>query len=225
MTIDSEPFILAVETALRQKMSVSVLRNSGKVSSWSGDDSRMTGSAVLLQAISTLIEENCLLLGDLEIIAVSQGPGSFTGIRVGLATVKALAFGLNRPYICIPTLEALALTTARSERIFAVIPAGKNQVYWQFFSDLESEDLIRQGKPNLDGFEDFIERLKFLLNTISSPSDELTIVADEMTAAEIKNSFGLAVDKIENLNIEIASDNVSEYIGLKVRKLFREGQI
>jgi tRNA threonylcarbamoyladenosine biosynthesis protein TsaB len=77
--------------------------------------------------------------GDLDGIAVSIGPGSFTGLRVGLATGKGLSYALGKPLIAVPTLEALSLYTALSggvpegTYILPVIDARRDEVYTQLF--------------------------------------------------------------------------------------------
>src|SRR4030043_1592763 len=67
-----------------------------------------TLSARLLPAIQTLLAEARLDLHEIDGIAVSLGPGSFTGLRVGLSAVKGLALAVARPVAGVPTLDALA---------------------------------------------------------------------------------------------------------------------
>ena len=71
----------------------------------------------------------------LDRIAVTVGPGSFTGVRVGLAFAKGLALALRRPCIGIGTLEALALSVPGSGFVAAVIDARRDEIYLQAFID------------------------------------------------------------------------------------------
>src|SRR4029453_16516405 len=62
------------------------------------------------------------------------GPGSFTGLRIGIATVKGLSFTLGRPCIPIPTLEAIAHSAGICEKVVGAFPAGRGEVFVQMFS-------------------------------------------------------------------------------------------
>jgi tRNA threonylcarbamoyladenosine biosynthesis protein TsaB len=73
-------------------------------------------------------------LSEVDLFAVATGPGSFTGLRIGIATIKALAATLDRPCVGIPTLEAVALSAGISERSVALLPAGRGEVFTQLFS-------------------------------------------------------------------------------------------
>lgn len=71
---------------------------------------------------------------EIDLFAVASGPGSFTGLRIGIATVKGLASTLNQPCVGVPTLEAVALAGGESTRSVALMPAGRGEVFAQLFS-------------------------------------------------------------------------------------------
>jgi tRNA threonylcarbamoyladenosine biosynthesis protein TsaB len=71
----------------------------------------------------------------LDRIAVTVGPGSFTGLRVGLAFAKGLALALDRPCVGVSVLEALGRGPGRSDFVVACVDARRGQVYLQVFSD------------------------------------------------------------------------------------------
>jgi tRNA threonylcarbamoyladenosine biosynthesis protein TsaB len=73
-------------------------------------------------------------LNDIELFAAAVGPGSFTGLRIGLATTKALAATLSRPCASVPTLAAVARAAGPAENILALLPAGRGEVFVQQFS-------------------------------------------------------------------------------------------
>jgi len=88
----------------------------------------------LLPGVEELLRAAGRSLQDLGAIAVSQGPGNFTGLRLGLATAKALAWALNCPLVPVPTLEALAAQSPWQPHPTAVImDAKREEVYLGLF--------------------------------------------------------------------------------------------
>ncbi len=91
---------------------------------------KMTHSQRLIPMIEELMKNCELKPKDIDIFATSLGPGSFTGLRIGAATIKAMAQALGRPVVGIPTLEALAYNLPFSgEAVCPIIDAQKNLVY------------------------------------------------------------------------------------------------
>jgi len=130
----AEPFILSLETA--------TLAGSIAVSSGSTVLAKQVGrpdvshSNTLLSDINGILSQLDLSIRDIDLFAVASGPGSFTGLRIGLATVKALATTLDRACIGIPTLEAIAHSAGVADAVVAMLPAGRGEVFVQMFSTL-----------------------------------------------------------------------------------------
>src|SRR5262249_58940340 len=97
---------LAVETSTRTG-AVAALA-SGVVVAESRVSVAVTHGERLMAAIDGVLRAARWELADVDAFAVAQGPGSFTGLRIGLSTVKALAFATGRPVVGVPTLDALA---------------------------------------------------------------------------------------------------------------------
>lgn len=94
-----------------------------------------THSQTLLPMIESALSMAEWEIDDIDLFAVSQGPGSFTGVRIGVATVKGLAFGKNIPCVGVSTLEALAYNLRyRDGVICPVMNARRAQVYNALFS-------------------------------------------------------------------------------------------
>jgi tRNA threonylcarbamoyladenosine biosynthesis protein TsaB len=105
-------------------------------------NSLATHSARLLRAIEDLLRETETRLDDLTGLAISIGPGSFTGVRIGLSSAKGLAVALGIPVVGVSTLEALAVRAGRDTRLICpVIDARRNETFaaayrWERGADL-----------------------------------------------------------------------------------------
>ncbi|MGA8151042.1 MAG: tRNA (adenosine(37)-N6)-threonylcarbamoyltransferase complex dimerization subunit type 1 TsaB [Terriglobales bacterium] len=86
-------------------------------------------SAELVPQIMALLEKQGFGKGDIEAFAVASGPGSFTGLRVGLAAIKALAEVLGKPIAVVSLLEAVAAAVEVDGKVFAALDAGRGQIY------------------------------------------------------------------------------------------------
>lgn len=95
----------------------------------------------LLSDINECLKESGLTLQDVDVFACASGPGSFTGLRIGIATLKALAATLERPCVGIPTLQAVAHAAGPSSATVALLPAGRGEVFAQMFS-VSQEDVV-----------------------------------------------------------------------------------
>ena len=93
-----------------------------------------THSETLLPMIESVLKALSLCVSDIDIFALSAGPGSFTGVRIGAATVKGLAFDSKKPCVEVSTLEALAQNlTLYKGLICPVMNARRSQVYTALF--------------------------------------------------------------------------------------------
>ncbi|HUO14152.1 MAG TPA: tRNA (adenosine(37)-N6)-threonylcarbamoyltransferase complex dimerization subunit type 1 TsaB [Verrucomicrobiae bacterium] len=88
-----------------------------------------TFSAQLVPQISALLSKHRLTKRDIDAFVVISGPGSFTGLRVGLAAIKALAEILNKPIVPVSLLEVMAVDARVSGKVFSAIDAGRGEVY------------------------------------------------------------------------------------------------
>lgn len=126
------PVILAIETATRTG-SVAVSRGDRILSCATGDRSS-SHSTDLIGNVDRILRESGLQLGDIDLFAAAIGPGSFTGLRIGLATVKSLAVALKKKCVGVSTLAAVAHAAGESGRTVALLPAGRGEVFAQTFS-------------------------------------------------------------------------------------------
>ena len=126
------PLILAIETSTRAG-SVSLARGGEVLSAVLGDGAS-SHSTDLIENIERVLRLGSAKLSDIDLFAVTVGPGSFTGLRIGLATVKAFAVCVEKPCVGVSTLAAIAHAAGDSERTVSILPAGRGEVYAQAFS-------------------------------------------------------------------------------------------
>jgi len=123
--------ILAIDTAA-PRLQLAVLRADGSVDV-SIDDLAQGHAELLFPRIATLLERNRLAYRDLTRIAVTTGPGSFTGLRIGLSAARGLGLALEIPVIGVPSLLALSLAGRPGLPLAIVVDARRDQAYSQMF--------------------------------------------------------------------------------------------
>lgn len=113
-------------------------------------------STILLPMIDRLLKSLDLKINDVDCIAATSGPGSFTGLRIGAATAKGLCHGAGKPLIGIPTLDALAFNMANAKGIICpIIDALRGNVYtaiyrWENGSLIKIIDYMAVSLEDLD---------------------------------------------------------------------------
>jgi tRNA threonylcarbamoyladenosine biosynthesis protein TsaB len=120
---------------------------------------RGVGAANALVEIDRALNEASVELFEVDLFAAATGPGSFTGIRSGLATMKGLATVLNKPVVGVPTLHAIARAAGPSRRTAALIPAGRGEVFAQTLSVSVEGEIEEREEPAHVQPARFIERL------------------------------------------------------------------
>jgi tRNA threonylcarbamoyladenosine biosynthesis protein TsaB len=119
-----------------------------------------THSETLLPMVESILKQAKLTASDIGLFAVSNGPGSFTGVRIGCATTKGLAFGREVPCIGVSTLEALAYNLKGTDGIICpVMNARRNQVYNALFK-FENGKLVRLCPDRAIAIKDLVAELE-----------------------------------------------------------------
>ena len=133
--------ILAMESSAKAA-SVALVRD-GVLIAQSLQCSGLTHSRTLLPMAEDLMKNADIRMSDVDLFAVSHGPGSFTGVRIGVSAVKGLAWAAQKPATGVSTLEAMAwngMAAGEGSLICCVMDARRNQVYNALFE-------IRDGRP------------------------------------------------------------------------------
>jgi tRNA threonylcarbamoyladenosine biosynthesis protein TsaB len=141
-----------------------------------------TFSAQLVPQISALLEEHGYHKSDLAGFAVVSGPGSFTGLRVGLAAIKALAEVLRKPICPVSLLEAVAWSGATRGRVLAALDAGRGEVY---VGDYQVDSRAHKHSEHL------LSRQELL-----TESNGKTVITPDPALAQIVRAAGSHVEQI-----------------------------
>ncbi len=154
--------ILAVDTSSRN-CSVSIVevdknKNINVIAQGNNDDER-THSVKLMPMIDNMFKTSNLSLDNIDLLACCLGPGSFTGIRIGIATMKAFADVKNIPTVGVTSLESLAYNIEENATICPIIDCKNNNVYSAMF-ELKDNTYVQIGDNIADTIEVALENCK-----------------------------------------------------------------
>jgi tRNA threonylcarbamoyladenosine biosynthesis protein TsaB len=156
-------FILNIETATKN-CSVSIAKNGETILCKEIAEEGYSHAEKLHVFIEEIIAEAGITVQDLLAIAVSQGPGSYTGLRIGVSAAKGLCFALNLPLIAVDTLQTLASQAKVSVgKIIPMLDARRMEVYSAIFnSNLETERPIQAEVIDENSFAAITETVYFV---------------------------------------------------------------
>lgn len=156
-------FILNIETATKN-CSVAIAKNGETILCKEIAEEGYSHAEKLHVFIEEIIAEAGINVHDFVAVAVSQGPGSYTGLRIGVSAAKGLCYALNIPLIAVDTLQTLASQANVSEgKIIPMLDARRMEVYSAIFnSDLKIERQILAEIIDENSFKDFTETLYFV---------------------------------------------------------------
>lgn len=126
--------ILAIDTTANT--AACALVEDGRVKGVSTVDGILTHSETMLPMIDELLKRLAIAVSDLDAFAVAEGPGSFTGVRIGVSTIKGLAFSTNKPCIGVSSLAGLAFNLDGFDGLVVpVMDARRQQVYTAIYNE------------------------------------------------------------------------------------------
>ncbi|MEW6585199.1 MAG: tRNA (adenosine(37)-N6)-threonylcarbamoyltransferase complex dimerization subunit type 1 TsaB [Nitrospirota bacterium] len=151
--------LLAIETATLLG-GMAIMDESEGLIAESRLNVKATYSERLMVEVDHMLKQSGLSLDRIDAFAVSVGPGSFTGLRIGLSTVKGFAFVSGRPVISVPTLEAMAWNLAFSRYpVCTMLDARKKEVYAALFV-LENGEIKRIMCETSIGAEQLLKKIQ-----------------------------------------------------------------
>lgn len=179
-------------------------------------NNKKTHSQTLLPMIHDLVEMIGMKIEEIDAIAIAAGPGSFTGLRIGSATAKGLAFSLNKPIISVPTLEAIASNVIASKQLLCSIMDARNQQVFVGAYQNQNGELIEE-------LEQTVLSVEELCKYLNEKNMEVLFLGDGIDAYQsiisekIKVPFSVAP---AHLRYQRASA-----VGMRAYKLYQQGKV
>ena len=158
--------------------------------------------------IEEIIKEAGISMSDLAAIAVSQGPGSYTGLRIGVSTAKGFCYALGIPLIAVDTLASLAnQAVVEDGLIIPMIDARRMEVYSAIFNS--KNEMIREVQAEVlteDSFSNFSETIYFVGDSNEKAKTVLTksnfVFLDQFIFPSAKQMSALSFRKFQQNNFE-----------------------
>ncbi|MGZ9734363.1 tRNA (adenosine(37)-N6)-threonylcarbamoyltransferase complex dimerization subunit type 1 TsaB [Flavobacterium sp. GNP002] len=195
-------YILNIETATKN-CSVALAKNGKTIVCKEIAEEGYSHAERLHVFIEEIIKEAGIKLNDLSAIAVSQGPGSYTGLRIGVSAAKGLCYALDIPLIAVDTLQALASQVAISNGlIIPMIDARRMEVYSAVFTpNLERKREVLAEIITENSFENLQETLYFVGDCAEKCKSVLTkenyIFLDEIVYPSAKEMSAISFEKFK----------------------------
>ena len=143
LAVDTATEICGVALAVDGQVSAQLTLNFGQ-----------THTRSIMGAIDALLSVSRLQIADIDLFVVTRGPGSFTGLRIGISTVKGLAVATGKPMVGISSLDVIAHQAAGGTQLVCpLMDARRKEVYWSLFRR-HGENLVRQGNERVGSAED-----------------------------------------------------------------------
>lgn len=182
--------ILSIDTS-SDVCSVAILENSNVIKEISIEDAN-THSVKLMPLIKNIFDESNLSINDIDLFVCDKGPGSFTGIRIGIATIKAFVDITNKPYAGISSLMGLAYNIKNDGYICSLIDAKNNNVYYSLFKH-ENNRYTQIGEYLSEDINNITDILKNCNKTIFFVGNG-SIVYKDMLESVLKENAKFATD-------------------------------
>ena len=131
--------ILAIDTSTTHS-SCSVMEDDYVVGDFSISQS-MSHNEILINMIDEMLLKLNMSINDIDLFVAVTGPGSFTGIRIGVTTIKALAFATNKPIVSVNTIEALCFGVFSSLKKVGIVDARSRRVYYGIYQGYENKEI------------------------------------------------------------------------------------
>lgn len=148
--------ILAIDTA--GAVASCALVEDKETVAYAQKDTKLNHSETILPLVEHILSERGITLRDVSVFAVTQGPGSFTGLRIGMGAVKGFAFALDRPMAGVSSLASAAYGAVHDGYICSTIKAREDEYFYALFKR-ENGVLSRVTEDKIDNIDIIKERM------------------------------------------------------------------
>lgn len=212
LSIDTSSSICGIAVLENKKLLKEVSYNNG-----------LTHSETLMPIIKNTLTELNITLNDIDLIVCDKGPGSFTGIRIGVATSKAFADSLNITQIGISSLETLAYNVKTDGMICSLIDAKNNNVYVGVFENIDGKYILRRNFST-ENINDLLLEFKDSEYTITFVGDGAIHYKETILSALPNKSIFVDSNDLSACNLALAglshfnNEDIPDVMPLYLRK-------
>lgn len=199
-------------------------------------DNEITHSEKLLPLIDEVLNSRSASLKEIDYLACCAGPGSFTGIRIGIATVKAFAKVINVPVFNVSSLDILAYTNTSADYVISIMDAKNSRIYYsiyktshKLFDNKEIPYLERIYDYSNDTIDMALEKLQTILcNENISTKTSINIIGDcvdnykDLFINTLKTSFKTINTYSSDLSAVVLVQMLKNYIKLGIEKNYTQ---
>lgn len=170
----------------------------------------------LVPTITELCKDAKISTKDIEVLACTRGPGSFTGLRIGMSALKGMAYALNRPLVSVSTMEVLANAVPCFDGAIVTVMDAKKQRWYLAAFEKKTEDAAKRIMPDTDGTEAD-------LLAVLGPYDRILVTGPDaaLFAPVLKSVFGdsklIITDTAANKAVSVS------LVDCALRKLEKDG--
>jgi tRNA threonylcarbamoyladenosine biosynthesis protein TsaB len=201
--------ILCLETATTN-CSVALSVNGSVIAFKEDRSSAYTHAEKLHPFIEEVLAQVSILKTNLDAVAVSKGPGSYTGLRIGVSAAKGLCYALDIPLISIPTLSSMVIPVKmESDYKIPLLDARRMEVYSAVFNDRNEE--VRETRAevlNEDAFSDFLNEGKVIF--LGSGMEKFQKIIDHPNAIFVPDAMPSAIDMAGMAEIKYKKSDIED---------------
>lgn len=191
-------------------------------------NTKLTHSQTLVPMIDDVLTRVNIAINDIDLFAVSSGPGSFTGIRIGVSAIKGIAMALNKPCVGVSSLEAMAYNLKDVDSILcSCMDARCNQVYNAIFkvNETKVERIIEDRAISIDELNEELKRYKenvniigdgavLCYNKLSEYFSNINVISENLRYQKASSVAQIAFNQFKKGSFVKASELLPKYLRL-----------